>query len=250
VTKVVNLMDSSHLNLKVKETLFSIILIVALAGLILIMFIDLIPVLKNVVAHIKNEKELTTYISNYGSKGVLIIIALQALQVITAIFPAAAVQILAGLSYGIFYGMLSCIIGYILGNSIVFVIVRQIDKTFMPVFPKLRKRKNKKAKWDFSFLKESKHAALMAFILFLIPGIPNGILPYLFAHTKISLNRYLLSIILAGIPSILVCSIIGERISIGDTTSALLIFCFLLLIAFLVLLFRKRVITLIREKSN
>ena len=242
-------MNKRLFNLKNKETLFSFVLLIALIGLIFIMFIDLIPILRNVVAHIKNEEELTSYIKNYGSKGIPIIIALQALQVITTIFPAAAVQILAGLSYGIFYGMLCCLAGYILGNSIVFIIVRQIDKTFVPIIPKLDNREHRKTKWDFSFLKESKHAEFMSFILFLIPGIPNGILPYLFARTKISLPRYLLSITLAGIPSILLCSFMGERISIGDTLSALLIFGFLTLIVILVLIFRKRIIEFLKAKS-
>lgn len=233
-----------------KKDLFSTILLILLVGLIIVMFIDLIPVLENISAHIQNEAELTSYIKNYGAKGIPIIIALQALQVITTVFPSAAIQILAGLSYGIFNGMLLCLAGYILGNSLVFVIVREVDKTFFPVLPKFNRIKPKKLKWDFSFLKESKHAAFLAFMLFLIPGIPNGILPYLFARTKISLPRYLLSISLAGIPSILLCSFMGERISKGDTRSALLILCFLLLIALIVVIFRKQIISSLKQKIH
>ena len=97
-----------------KKDLFSTILLILLIGLIIVMFIDLIPVLENISAHIQNEAELTSYIKNYGAKGIPIIIALQALQVITTVFPAAAIQILAGLSYGIFNGMLLCLAGYVL----------------------------------------------------------------------------------------------------------------------------------------
>lgn len=243
-------MSKIEIKSKCREKVFSIALIITLIMLVLILFKDLIPILKNVSSHIKNEGELTSYIQSYGSRGVLIIIALQALQVITTIFPSAAVQILAGMSYGIFYGMIFCIIGYILGNSIVFIIVRQINKAFMPYIPKFTKKNTKKNKWDFSFLKESKHAARMAFILFLIPGLPNGILPYLFARTKISLPRYLLSIVLAGIPSILICSSIGQQLSVGDTSSALIILSLLVLIATTVFLFRKQFMQYLREKSK
>lgn len=243
-------MKKESFSLKNDDTWFSVILLILLAGLVMIMCVDLIPVLRNISAHIQNEAELTSYIKNYGSKGIPIIIALQALQVITTVFPSAAVQILAGLSYGIFPGMLLCLAGYILGNSIVFVIVRQVDKTFSPLIPKFNRGKRKKPKWDFSFLKESNHAARMAFLLFLIPGIPNGILPYLFARTKISLPRYLLSICLAGIPAILLCSLTGERISKGDTTSALLILCFLILIALIAVIFRKQIMLSIKQKIH
>ena len=174
---------------------------------------------------------------------------LQALQVITTIFPSAAVQILAGLTYGIFYGMLICLAGYMLGNTMVFVFVRQIDKTFEFTVPKLSKRVSK-PKWDFSFISDSSNAALVAFTLFLMPGIPNGILPYIFAKTKISLPRYLLSILLAGAPSILLCSLVGERIANGDIVTAVLISCIMLLTALFVFVSRNQIIAFLKKHDH
>jgi uncharacterized membrane protein YdjX (TVP38/TMEM64 family) len=243
-------MNDVHSGLKNKETLFSVLLIIILVSLTVIMFIDLIPLLKNVAAHVNNEGELIPYIRNYGAKGVPIIIALQTLQVITTVFPAATVQILAGLTYGIFGGLVLCLAGYMLGNTIVFVVVRQIDRKFVPIIFKPKDTNKKKPKWDFSFLKDSNNAAFMAFLLYLIPGIPNIVLPYIFARSKISLPRYLLSVCLACIPTILLCSTVGERISKGDAKSALLIIGLLILIAVIVVIFRKKILAAFRKINH
>jgi uncharacterized membrane protein YdjX (TVP38/TMEM64 family) len=236
-------------NFKDKESLLSIALVAIVVCLTVVMFIDLFPLLKDIAINIKNEEELSSDIYDYGTSGAFIIVALQALQVITAFFPSAAIQILAGLTYGIFYGMLFCLAGYILGNALVFFLVRQMNKTFTLTFTRPKKRESR-FRWDFSFLKDSDHVAVLVVALFLIPGIPNGILPYIFARTKISLPRYLLSIGIAGIPSILLCSSVGERIANGDILSAAILFGTMLLIVFVVLLSRNRIISLLKRISR
>jgi len=235
-----------RIKIKNKGSLLSIALLLAVFCLTVALIIELFPLFKDVAANINDEEALTSDIHSYGIKGALIITALQAIQVMTAFFPSAAIQILAGLSYGLFYGMLFCLLGYLLGNTIVFVLVRQVDKTFTLTFPKLGRRE-RKSKWDFSFIKDSDHAAVFAVALFLIPGIPNGVLPYIFAKTRITLPRYLMSICIAGAPSILICSFVGERIANGDITTAVIIFGFLLLAALVVILSRNRIIAFVKR---
>jgi len=89
----------------------------------------------------------------------------------------------------------------------------------------------------------------MAFLLFLIPGIPNGILPYIFAKSRITLPRYLLAILLAGTPAILICTLVGERIADGDIYTAAIVFGIFVIIALLVLVLRSRIISFIKKKD-
>lgn len=70
-----------------KENILPLTLIVSLLGLVAVMCVDLVPVLINVVQHVNDEAELTSYMQAYGGKGIPIIVALQALQVITTVFP-------------------------------------------------------------------------------------------------------------------------------------------------------------------
>lgn len=234
------------LKLKDPGKRISVLLLIALVLLTAFMFVELIPLLRIIAENVTNEEAVTADIDHLGVKGVFLIIAIQALQVITTVVPSAGIQILAGLAYGLLKGMLICLAGCILGNSIVFLFVRQFDKTFELTIPKLRKFWNNR-QWDFLFSNGGHSVALIAFALYLIPGIPNGILPYIFAKTKISLPRYLTSVGMASVPSILLCSLVGERIANGDIFTAVLVFCILGAIALTAVLMRKRILCLIRR---
>jgi len=233
---------------KTTNYIVSLLLVLSILGLIVIMIIDLMPLMKDVVVHITDEQVVTRDIYDYGAKGIFILAMLQALQVITTVFPSAAIQILSGLTYGLFEGMLICLLGLIIGNAIVFTLLRQFNKTFR-LFRRDHEKIKKEKKWDFSFLAESKNATKIAFILYLIPGIPNGILPYIFVKTKMRLLEYLLVIIVAGAPSILFYSLIGERLSSGDPYTALIILIIFLVLGLVVVLFRKKIIELVKKHS-
>nr|WP_283243616.1 VTT domain-containing protein [Feifania hominis] len=189
----------------------------------------------------------------YGGKGIPIIVALQALQVITTVFPAVAVQVLAGLSYGIVLGTILCCIGYLVGNAIVFIIIRQFHKAFAPFLKRERaveERTEKKRKWNLAFLSETKNIERVTFLLFLIPGLPNGFLPYIFARTKVPLFNYLRSIALASIPAIAVCTLAGQRFSRGDSKTGLIVLGVILALAVVVFFSRDRVMKFVERESK
>lgn len=233
---------------KYERKILSAVLIIISIFLIAMVVIDLIPLLKNVIGNIKDESAITSDIQEYGAQGVLLLAALQALQVITIIFPSAPIQILAGLTYGIFFGLLICLAGYMIGNTIVFVLIRRFGDIFLP-FNTVNKKIRKKSRWDLLFSIKSENVEFMAFLLFLIPGIPNGILPYIFAKSRITLPRYLLAILLAGTPAILICTLVGERIADGDIYTAAIVFGIFVIIALLVLVLRSRIISFIKKKN-
>ena len=233
---------------KAVNLIVSILLMVLILVAITVMVIDLLPLLKDVVAHITDEQVVTRDIYNYGWKGIFILAMLQAVQVITTVFPAQAVQILAGLTYGLFKGMLISVVGLVIGNALVFILIRRFGKAFM-MFRFVQNRKPKPKKWDLSFLLESRNAAKIAFVLYLIPGLPNGILPYIFAKSKMSLFQFLLIIVLAAVPSILFFSLIGERLSSGHQKTAFIVLGVMLMITVLVIVFRKKILAYVKKHS-
>ena len=97
--------------------LFPIIMLALTA----VMLKDLFPLLREVATHTKDETAAVQYVDAHGMKGVPILVGLQALQTILAVIPSAAIQILTGLCYGIWWGTLINIAGCALGNSIVFL---------------------------------------------------------------------------------------------------------------------------------
>ncbi|MFA0815613.1 MAG: TVP38/TMEM64 family protein [Anaerofustis sp.] len=229
--------------------ILSVILIFVIAALITLMCIDLIPLMKSVVSHIKNETVISSELRQLGVKGVIILISLGALQIVSAIFPALPIQILSGVTYGVIYGTVISIAGVMLGNALIFVLVRRMKFVFHFSFHPHNKGK-KKSKWDFAFLKNSEKIRLMAFLLFLIPGIPNGVLPYLFANTKIKLRHYLLSLAVASVPSVLMNILIGDRLSAGDLTTSLIILGGIAAFSVITIRKRKQIMKYIQSRGN
>jgi len=239
-------MPNNKINFKDKA--LPVALIVLLVVLTIWLLSDLFPLLVNIVQHIKDENVVIAEIEGYGPKGAFILLAMQILQVVTSFFPAAAIQILAGLTFGSLYGTVICLIGYIIGNGMVFVLIRQVRKNFFLRISPSKKNKTKTG-WELSFIQKAHDLTMLSFLLALIPGIPNGILPYLFSKTDIPLSKYILSISLAGIPTIFLICFAGERIANGDIMTAVGITGALLLIAGVVFLLNRRITAYLKKKQ-
>jgi uncharacterized membrane protein YdjX (TVP38/TMEM64 family) len=268
---------------KTRQTIFSLVILILMLGLIAIMVIDLVPLLKQVLSDTHDETKMIDYINAYGAKGVPVLAGLQALQVMLTVIPAAAIQVLAGLCYGIWYGAVICIVGGILGNMIVFIVLRQVKSTFAALFRERGEQggqaetvqsaqgeQNEQAEsaeigqvtqtaagqtgapkkqrfLSVATLNHLKHPEYISFFFYLIPGIPNGILPYIFARTRISIGKYLLSVSAASIPSVLLMTWLGERISKGDYKTAIILAAIFVVILTIVLIFRKKITNKIEQ---
>lgn len=208
--------------------------------LIAYMCIDLIPVFQKIMENKQNESVMVNYIDSYGIKGVFIIICLQVFQVASLVLPAMPVQVLAGLCYGIVYGTIISIIGFSAGHIIIFLLARNLGNILMPLY-RTREFKYKNKYINVNIIRKSRRPMLLAFLLYIIPGIPNGILPYIFSKSDITTGEFLFSVILAGIPGILISTVLGSRLSKGDFLSALLLLLFCVIIIFIVVVFRAKI---------
>lgn len=257
-------------------------ILIAAGGLIVLVAMDLFPLIQSLLQHADNEALMASSLHRSSLRSYLAMITLQALQVLSMFLPTVPIQVAAGMAFGIERGLLVCLAGDALGNTIIFVLMRRLRRIFgaidpsennaqclpepgadpsgpaQPVLPaapgatadrmpdkeadqpEAEKPRRRRASWNFSFILKSKNPALLAFLLFLIPGVPNGILPYVFARTKITLPRYLLSVVAAMTPNILVSSVVGDLLSDGDVRSALIIAGATLAVTLLVLVRRRQ----------
>ncbi len=234
----------------------SAVLLLLILGFLLAMLANLYPLMRSIAAHQGDEHPMIEAIDAFGANGVLILAAVQALQVVTVFFPAVAVQMLGGLVYGILGGFLVCLAGYLLGNLAIYLLVREFRIT---LFPSSRKQRTarfpaaaagsgggadgrpakpaKKSAWDFSFLRDSDSAFVVSILLFLIPGVPNAVLSYLLAGTRIGLPRFLLCC-LCGAPTILLSCLVGQQLGQGDVAVGVVAFSVLVAASFVVYLLR------------
>lgn len=229
-----------------KKNVFTIAALVIILFLVVMLAFDLFPLFKATITHLDNESEMVNYIQHYGIKGAPIIAGLQTLQVFVPFFPAAAVQLLAGLCYGVWLGTLICLVGYVAGNLMVFVLVRQFRKNLDPFFENRKKGKHSSF-LDLEKIKQMKDPYFTSFMLYLIPGIPNGLLPYVFAQTDITFPQFLLSITAASVPSMLLCTLIGDLINSRNYSAAIALGLLAGIALALLLLNRKKIIEMLNH---
>jgi uncharacterized membrane protein YdjX (TVP38/TMEM64 family) len=226
----------------IKSKLFLGCISIIIIILIFIMVKDLLPLFKEVLENIHDEKNVIGYIEAYGIKGVPILIALAFFQVISFIVPALPIQVLSGLCYGIWFGSLIYIIGAAIGNISIFLIIKKI-KSILPFF----KDATKKNKMQLINTKKITKPAIVVFALYLIPIIPNGIVPYVCSGLKIKLLNFSIAMILGLIPATLISAGLGHSISSSNHVLTMIIVAVLAIIILLIVIFKKKIIHLIEK---
>ena len=185
-----------------------------------------------------DEGEIEQYIRDSGStKSVIITAVLQFVQVVSVICPGGPIQIAAGIIFGTFAGYLICHLSYIAANMSVFALSRRLGKRLDGLFSPEGEVKK------LSFISRSRSPAYMVVLACMMPLLPNGIVPYVAARTKIKYSGFLLSMSLGSLPTILILCAVGSRLLEGDYLFSALLFGGMLLVITLLFVFRNRIIS-------
>lgn len=230
--------------------ILSILGLVFLIYLVSRLIINLLPLLQEITANANDLSSLVSSLRSLGIEGALVVISLQAIQVITLVFPTLVVQSLAGLMYGVVYGVILSVIGYFFGNLIVMIIMRYFGKILADVFHIKPKQNDKHQLFSVNTLNNMKHPEYVSFLMFLIPGIPNGILPYIFAQSNVSLWRYLLSVVLAVIPGAALCTWFGDILAEQNWPAAIALGIFAVVLFLIIWFNRNKIFDKIAELTK
>ncbi len=160
-----------------------------------------------------------------GVFGFVAIFAMQILQVVVAVIPGAIVQFAAGYMYSPWLGLLICLAGVYTGQLIVFRLVRRFGHNLVEAVSDGEKLQ----KW--SFIRNEKKLELIAFILFVIPGMPKDLLCYIFPLTTIEEKRFMVISVIARIPAIITSIYAADYIYDGDYIKAGIIWGIVMLIS-------------------
>lgn len=165
----------------------------------------------------EGRAKLETLVNHNLILGIAVFLFLQVLQIVVALIPGAVVQILGGVLFGGFWGSVLCIVGTLLGEAVVFYIVRWLG---MPLVEALIDSKGIKR---LSFLQDTKKVELAVFILFLIPVMPKDALTYIAPLTKIKASTFFLLSITARAPAMIMSIVFGSSLGRGNIIAAIII---------------------------
>lgn len=181
-----------------------------------------------------NEDEIAAYLNSQSSwGGYFVLFIIQALQVVSIFFPGMVIQIAGALIYGWWRSFLICWLGFVFGNALVFVVARVLGKSIQFAFASEGKKEN----WLMQKINDGNPTFVVA-IACLVPGVPNGIIPYIAARTKISVKSFVLAVACSSWIQIILNCIAGHFLRNGQYM--FMIFAFAIQIALIVVISKNR----------
>jgi uncharacterized membrane protein YdjX (TVP38/TMEM64 family) len=149
-----------------------------------------------------------------GAWGFLLFLALQVLQVVLAVIPGEAVELMAGLLYGTWGGLLVCLLGVLIGAMCVYSFERLVGAHSL----------SEQALQKYRFLRDESHLKFCLFLVFFIPGTPKDMLTYSGPFLPIKAHEFFLISTLARIPSILSSTFAASRFAAGQWQLSLAVY--------------------------
>lgn len=171
------------------------------------------------LAEPETQAAFEAWVQGLGFWGVLVMFGLQVLQIFITFIPGEPIEIISGLLYGGFGGLVICLSGCALASSAVFLLMRRFG------CPLVRRTIGEDKLKDFAYLHNSKRLETVVFLLFLIPGAPKDILTYIIGIVSpMKLSTFLMLAVPARIPSVITSTFLGSNLAGGNWAAVVSIF--------------------------
>lgn len=187
-------------------------ILIAILVVMTFMTIKMFPIFKSISTE-EGRKSFKANIESTGYEGVLMIFGLMFAQIFIPILPGEPVELLGGMCYGTWGGLLVLYCGIFLTTSLIYFLVRKFGKDFIYTFvseERIAKIENSKT-WN----NPTKIRTLL-FLSFFIPGLPKDIFVYIGGLLPIKPLEFLLISTIARFPSIISSTIAGSNILYGN----------------------------------
>ena len=191
------------------------------------------------------RRDFLEYLDSFGVFGVFVMLGIQLLQVVVAILPGEPIEVLFGVLYGTFGGLLLCMLGLLFGYFIIYYSTRRL--VAKNASQKLQEKFGDKNYRALAFLKNSRNVSFIYFILYFVPGTPKDILTYLAPFTPIKPTEFFLIATFARIPSIITSTYAGASLGDGEFKAAIIVFAITGVLGCLGIIFNQKILSLLKK---
>lgn len=204
--------------------------------IITLISVILMVIISYYIFKIFTPEKIRNIIQGYGKNASFIYILLFSILPIF-FFPVPILAIVAGISFGLFEGILYTMIGAMINSSIMFVMAKKFAKDKVV---ELFKTKISEKWYNKMIAIEKNNGFLIIFLLRLLPIAPYNVINYLSGLTEISFLKYSLATFLGIIPGTFVFLNIGDKtINVYSVEFVISLLGFLLLTIFSIILIKK-----------
>jgi uncharacterized membrane protein YdjX (TVP38/TMEM64 family) len=200
------------------------------------------PSWRYVVRLYQDKAFLKATVESWGWMGPVVFIVIQALQVVISPFPGEVTGAAGGFLFGGVAGFIYSTIGLTLGTLAAFGIGRSLGATFV-------RRLVADHYWEkMGFIVEAE-GAILAFVLYLIPGFPKDIISYLFGLSPMPLWVFAVVSTLGRMPGTWILSAQGGHVGAGQFRELALLLAIVAAAVVPLYYYRHRILRLFRRES-
>ncbi len=153
---------------------------------------------------------LKEQIESFGFVGRFVYVGVWIIQIVAAFIPGEPIEIIGGMLFGMWEGLLLCLIGVLAGSIIAFYLVKLLGKPFVTAFI------NEEKLSSLKIMQDERRLEMIIFILFFIPGTPKDMLTYIVPLSPIKPLRFFVIATLSRIPSIASSVLVGATLDRGN----------------------------------
>ena len=189
---------------------------------------------RELLTMVKEPQIFKAWLDGFGAWGEVVFVFLRITQVAFKYLPSEPFEVASGYAFGVWGGLLWCMVGTELGSAIIILLTKKFGMRFVSKFTDPEKLKS------FSFLQDNRKLRPLLFVIYFIPGAPKDLLTYFLAFTDLKISEYLIITSVARIPSIITSTMCGAYFGNKNYLAAVLVYAVTLLISLLgVLVYRK-----------
>lgn len=166
----------------------------------------------------------------------LLIIGLQIIQVVICVLPGQPIQFAASYMFGVARGYLFSIIGAVIGTTISFYLAKLLGSEAMHLFFGEEKVK------EYQRRLNSGRGLLIAFLIYLIPGVPKDLVSYAAGISEMRFRPFLLAATIGRSPAMLGSLLVGHFFGKQNYTAMIIVTAAVVLLLLICLIKRKDLI--------
>ena len=197
--------------LKISFVIFMVLLCAVLTIFVLVPFIRLL-------ATEQGRDMIQKRVEGFGIFAPVLFVLMEITHIVLAFIPGGPVEIIGGVLFGAFWGLVLCEIGIFAATVIIYNLVKKFGKPLVDAFVPEDKFKK------FKFLHDEKKLELIVFIILMIPGTPKDVISYMTSLTDINRYRFYFIATLARIPSVTSSAFMGATLGNGKPVITVIIF--------------------------
>ncbi|MFB6165920.1 MAG: TVP38/TMEM64 family protein [Haloarculaceae archaeon] len=213
------------------------------AAIVLGLLLALAVVLHRYAAFLSDPATARAFVRGFGVWGPVVLVAVQAAQVVVAPIPGQVLAVVAGYLYGTWWGTLYNLLGVTIGSTIAFWLARRFGRSYVESVV------SEGALATFDGVDDT-HARLGLFVAFLVPGLPDDLLCFVGGLTTVPLWQLVVIAIVGRAPAFFLVNAIGDLLGAARFGPAIALVAVLAIAAAVGYRYRRPLLALLSEDSR